>query len=303
MHYQSALDGSHGHRFGGVMTCGSVWHCPVCSRKISLFRANEITYVHKELTEKHGFDAFMLTLTVSHKIDTKLDDSLDVIVKAFTYALNHWSFKQRFKGFLYLKSLEVTYGANGWHPHIHALFFIPAEYNIYSEHIKNIFYPLVHDYFKRHGFNSSYKRAVDVVRSFTAAEYLSKFGRESSWRSGEELALAVYKDTHPFSLVASNPDKFCEYAKSFHGKRQLTYSQKIKIIVPDFMSKSDDEIAVLNDKEHFNNSVFTFSKKQWRVLQKNDYLDSVLLLARNSRMSGYDALYFFINNLEDLKNE
>lgn len=303
IHYQTHDDLSHGHRFGGILSCGSVWHCPVCSSKISQYRAKEITNLHQTLTDSRGFSAFMLTLTVSHKKSTPLAESLDVIVKAFTYALNHRRFKEAFPDFLYVKSLEVTYGKNGWHPHIHALFFMPPFLSVYSPAIKDIFYPLVHSYFTRNGFSGSYKRAVDVVRSFTAAEYISKFGTPSYWRSGQELALAVYKEGHPFNLVESNPEKFCEYAENFHGRRQLTYSQKIKKIVPDFLRKSDEDVAESNDSEFSNDVVVSFSKEKWRFFQKNDHLDSLLFLAKESRESNYDLLLSFIDSLVLNKND
>lgn len=67
-----------GRRAGveGMVTCGSVWCCPVCAAKVAAKRADELATV-LDAVHASGGSAFMLTLTISHSARDRLGLSRD----------------------------------------------------------------------------------------------------------------------------------------------------------------------------------------------------------------------------------
>jgi hypothetical protein len=57
--------------FEGLVTCGSVWACPVCAAKVAAARAEELAAVLDKPHEDGG-SAFMLTLTIRHRAGDRL---------------------------------------------------------------------------------------------------------------------------------------------------------------------------------------------------------------------------------------
>ena len=62
-----------GRRAGieGLVTCGSVWACPVCAAKVAAKRAEELAQV-LDAVHTAGGSAFMLTLTIKHSARDRL---------------------------------------------------------------------------------------------------------------------------------------------------------------------------------------------------------------------------------------
>lgn len=58
-------DGSRSAAYGGLVSCGSVWSCPVCAAKIATRRADDLATVMRTVDDIGG-SAFMLTLTMRH---------------------------------------------------------------------------------------------------------------------------------------------------------------------------------------------------------------------------------------------
>ncbi len=113
----------------GTFTCGSVWLCPRCADKIARGRAREL----RELADRHcrqGGVVWMGTFTLRHDRWQSAAELRRIITKAWskTIAGAPWqraSAAAKLDG--WARALEVTHGnANGWHPHIHAVFFLGA---------------------------------------------------------------------------------------------------------------------------------------------------------------------------------
>ncbi|MBF0394358.1 MAG: protein rep, partial [Alphaproteobacteria bacterium] len=123
--YVAVRRGQHGAFFGNVVTCGSVWHCPVCAAKIAQERRRMVSSAISEHMAAGGMSV-MLTLTSRH---SRSDD-----VKALRIAQ-----AKRWRGLRSgrkakdldtacgmiggLRVFEVTHGESGWHPHFHILLF------------------------------------------------------------------------------------------------------------------------------------------------------------------------------------
>lgn len=136
----------------GMQFCQSSWLCPVCTpRKMSKFAA-KISCAIDALSHQ-GQAAFMITFTQFHTKSISCEDLFAIICEAYTNMIKkaNWQRKRVVKGkkqvnnvtgefyssngvwgnFIKefnirhsVKSLEVTYGEHGWHPHYHVLFFM-----------------------------------------------------------------------------------------------------------------------------------------------------------------------------------
>lgn len=118
--------------FSGLQTCGSVWACPVCSEKINAERQAEIEAGIRAWLEA-GNSILFGTFTLSHGLEDGLEDLWNAISPAWAKVVGGTSWhggkkalgdKARFGVAGWLRVVEVKDGANGWHPHIHALFFV-----------------------------------------------------------------------------------------------------------------------------------------------------------------------------------
>jgi hypothetical protein len=134
---------ARGHA-AGLVTCSSVWGCPVCAVHIRVARALEI----HEAVERHraaGGGLVFVTLTIRHH-GFRPDEVLglcDECGKAedahslrtlLGVVYDSWRAVQQGRGFRgwrdgvgvvgWIRAAEVTYGLNGWHPHLHLLLFL-----------------------------------------------------------------------------------------------------------------------------------------------------------------------------------
>lgn len=110
-------------RLTGLAHCGSVWECPTCQMTICQARAREL----RTAVERHGADRVaMMTLTIRHGAGDNLRQLRTELSRAFAAFSRHRAFKRwkREVGIIgRVRAVEVTHGPNGWHPHLHVLFF------------------------------------------------------------------------------------------------------------------------------------------------------------------------------------
>ena len=111
--------------YGHVVKCGSVWICPVCSAKIVSGRRQELSdFIDRVYAAGPDYVVSMLTLTIPHQRTDDLSSLLDKMCKAKRTFQNRKVWK-RISAEIGLageiRALEVTHGANGWHPHFHCL--------------------------------------------------------------------------------------------------------------------------------------------------------------------------------------
>jgi hypothetical protein len=109
----------------GLTTCGSIWTCPVCSSRILGHRAIEIRAAIAKWNEVGG--KFILeTFTLFHRSGETVAKQRSAI-QAGWHKTNSGSFAKKHAKMGqvgYLRVLEVTYGHNGFHLHMHVLRFM-----------------------------------------------------------------------------------------------------------------------------------------------------------------------------------
>jgi hypothetical protein len=133
----------------GLMRCGRIWLCPVCSATIRHGRAQEITRGVVSWLQQGG-QAYLVTFTARHAHSDQLADLMDAIQGtragaskgirrrpgAYQRMITGGTWAGRPErgvdgirdrvGYLgMIRATEVTVGQiNGWHPHLHAIVFI-----------------------------------------------------------------------------------------------------------------------------------------------------------------------------------
>lgn len=256
-----AVDGSRA-RLGGVTTCGMVWTCPVCCAKIAERRRLELS----RAMAKHiaaGGAAYLLTFTFPHDIADRLPDLMQRLDRArqrFQNSRTWKNWKEAVRRVGGITSLEVTYGHNGWHPHLHMLVFTrrqafgegPADPSgDLSSKLTLQFASLWVECLQRVGLcdrsqlADALKHAFNVRGGEKAAEYIAKYGRDERWGQSSELTRQHAKIATrrgggawhytPFQLLqlirqgcSDMIPAWHEYVEAFTGKRMLTWTPGLK---------------------------------------------------------------------------
>lgn len=286
-------------RYAGVMTCGSGWTCPVCAAKIGEVRRDELS----EANVKHvqaGGRVNLTTMTFPHELnEMPLAETMGRFDKARQKFKNCAAYKAVFdkkKGRAgcigCVTSMEITHGANGWHPHLHMLSFMAR--SISSEEVDVLKKAWVNILLKCGlGDNSKIsdmmERALDVRGGEDAAAYIAKYGREEEWGVSSELTRSHAKkgigdSVTPFGLLALSDagDEragrlFVEFAEAFLGKRLITFSPGLRAHFNMSEEQDDEEAAVRPDEA--NDLVGILRPEQWRVVLKADARAGLLAFA------------------------
>ncbi|WP_420429225.1 protein rep [Kordiimonas sp.] len=224
-----------GAHFVGVETCGSVWLCPVCSAKIAETRREEVAEAITGITGEGG-SSYMLTLTMRHGLRDPLDFLKEQIVNGWRKVQNRRAYraiKEEFGVVGTIRAIEVTHGKNGWHPHLHILFLFEGPLFKKDEaNVQNALFTLWADVLDKAGGGYVSLDALDF-RPATASDYVTKWGTDRELVKGQEKLGNGSRSPWQLLDAFSCGDKqagalFREYAETFKGTRQLTWSKGLK---------------------------------------------------------------------------
>jgi len=217
--------------YANVIRCGSVWVCPVCAKKITEKRRNELALINKKWKEGitlfspveqskkivgppryleefvHGY-TYLLTLTNPHYVNDRLTDLREKQKKAmksfFSDRKGQYIFNQLLGKRFHITNYEVTYGQNGWHPHHHILIFSDKYLSIRD-------FDSIHELLADHWSDSLHKAGIRKIKSnekFIACDlqdgtfadqYIGKWGIEHEMTKGH---VKKGRDTYtPFDLL------------------------------------------------------------------------------------------------------
>lgn len=246
-------DKEHGKAFySGVRTCARLWTCAHCAAKISERRRVELVAA-LEAAKRLGLHVKLLTLTIPHGIG----DDVKVIVQKLMGAWKRTTQGKRgqeLRELLGLKgtirAFEVTYGANGFHPHLHVLLFLDKSWSNASVHAA--FSPLWQNACRLAGLPiPSDAHGCRVDDGSKAAAYASKWGLESEMTKGH-VKRGKKGGMTPFdflrAVLADDPDAakyrglFRAYAGAFHGQRQLYWSNGLRALLELGKEATDEEV-------------------------------------------------------------
>jgi len=254
--------------YSGLATCGSVWCCPVCSAKINASRSHDVRTAIDLWGMKNKSFIFQ-TLTLRHH----KGQSLTELWAGLSYAwqrLNSGAIAKREvaeygqKGFI--RVVELTYGKNGWHIHIHILRFLDNpisddQVKTWSEQQYLRWAKALSD----KGLASPLREAQDFKLSRNAedlAKYLTKQanygGKLGMELTSQETKKAKLGGRKPFEILDDyivNPtgedrDLWLEYEAASKGKKQTHWSNGLRTMLGIDYEKTDEELSEETEQEN-----------------------------------------------------
>lgn len=288
--------------YRGLATCGSVWACPVCASKIQERRRAEVDQA-MTWANAQALEAMMVTLTFPHRSFHRLRDLLERQADALGRFRRSRAYQRLMKrlGFSGLiRSLEVTHGSNGWHPHTHELWFVRPEQQAGIRDELAVMWAAA---CRSAGLLTSnddarafHVHSVDVKHEVTSGDYLAKQDDSRKWGFADEISKATSKQgrakgvhPHEFLVRAGLGDDalYFEYIDSMKGRRQLFWSHGLKASVG-VGDVSDEEVAeaAIESAHH----VYTLPKGAWDVVRGNDARAELLNAVDDDGSQGAVAL-------------
>lgn len=282
VHYSAAHQSAH---YSNLATCGSVWACPVCCAVVQQRRRSELAQL---ITWAYANDyrPCMVTFTFPHKAFNSLQDLKERQRAAFTRLRGGkaWDkFKKRcgFGGLV--RSLEVTHGDNGWHPHTHEIWLIrhltPTAQADFMADLKERWKKVCIAAGLLDASNQSQVfafdlHAVDVRFGVNDSDYLAKQDSSRAWGADREVATASSKSgrakgvhPHEFLIRRRKGDAalYLEYVNGMAGSRQLFWSHGLK----DLVGVEDVTDEVLADESLTPSDLLgDLSADEWAVIRK-----------------------------------
>lgn len=311
-------------RLAGLMTCGSVWACPICAQKITNKRREELQQAVNTWAGQGG-KVLLMTLTFPHARFDNLAGMNEQFGAALKKFKNSRTYKNTFgteaKPGRYgrigsVRSLEVTHGVNGWHPHTHDLVFV--KHDGFLEDGQSLQALKKEWFFCLHAvglaamseLNDVLLHGLDVRGGDYAAEYIAKYGREpqltEGWGLADELTrshakVAAGLHATPFMLLkwAGDGDEeaanlFREFASAYDGKRMNHWSAGLKKRLA-IAEEDDDALAaepVANEPDE--EMVIRLDVIQWQAVIKHNARGLLL----DAALRGREAVIELLKQLE-----
>ena len=286
--------------YHGLQVCSSVWACPVCAAKITERRRSELVSAVSTAKDM-GLQVLLVTLTVPHGLGDDVRIILDKMQKAVRKLSSDKSgvlFRKSIGLVGTIKALEVTYGKNGFHPHLHFLYFVPS--HVSALDVDFGLTPLWQNACVKSGLpRPSDFRGCSVQDGSHAAAYCSKWGIESEMTKGHTKISKSQNGRSMWDLLravlADKTDKqsaalFRVYAEAFKGRRQLHWSVGLRKLLAS-VEKTDEELA--NELAEDPSTVLAeFTDEQWRLIYRTRSESVLLDLAESSPGNISDFLLF-----------
>lgn len=301
--------------YGGLVTCASVWACPVCAAKITERRRVEIQTAIAAW-EAQGGSVVLLTLTHGHTQGDRLAD----LLTAEQRALDRFFGCRQGRDLMaalhrvgHVRAWEVTHGRkrevnNGWHPHFHILLFLEYHHADLS---------WAEDWAFQVWLNScrlaglplpSRQHGVTLQDGSKAAAYVAKLGHEEGrgWGLDSEMTKGHIKRAKdgetPFDFLraclAGDDSKarglFRQFAAAFRGKRQLVWSRGLRERFG-LADRTDEELVTSQEEDAF--LLASLSREDWKLILRCDARADLLEIARYGSV---DLLQVFLVDLRAL---
>ena len=342
--------------YANLVTCGSTWACTVCEANISDYRSGEVSAA-AAAWDRAGNSVFMLTLTFSHFLGMLLAPLLVMVANAFRSLISGRAWagtparsvpermgkrgrmlpakfypakpgaKERFGIAGTIRSLEVTFGLNGWHPHLHVLLFVWGDWAADGLCVCEIAgrcqdfcscgdgcrYCVMYEYFRvrwqgitvAKGYHADDEHGVKLERCRSAAEAGRYIAKTAAGRSvGNEMArgdLKTGKKEHrtPFEIledfrqsgVRSDLDLWHEYEKATRGHQRITWSaglrELVDIVAADELPEEKSDEEIAA-REVGGDDMLLIDSIAWRKVVRVPGLNSYLL--DQGELGGVDAV-------------
>ena len=302
-----------GAGFSGLSTCGSVWVCPVCSAKILARRSVE-TGVMMLAWEHRGGALALGTVTMRHNAGHSLSELWTALAAAWSSVIGSrvwrkWGERLGSPGLV--KVVEVNWGVNGWHVHIHyALLLGGGTTDGELSQLSAWLVPKWQRAVRRSGFDAlPIGQELHLVTGVDAAEqlgeYMTKataygtsgglgrelFGAASKRAQGDYSTVPVWRLLE--DVVATGElglwQRWCEYERVSKGKRQFSVSKGLRELLGVGPEKSDEEIAA---EEPGDRDLVRITREGWAAMLRSSW--SPVAVLELMEQAGVGALCAFL---------
>lgn len=312
----------HGAFYGGLVICGKPG-CPTCAAKIGERRRLEIAHAFEwayAQREGVGKKVVMVTFTHPHRSSDALAGQLKRQSEAFKRLRAGEPWRRILpSGYMGLiRSLEVTHGRHGWHPHTHEAWIVDADADVGDLRRKIVrrWYRML----KKVGMlklppsgngarfaalRGLFKHSVHVLDNARSSDYLAKHDTDSTghWGADREIAKASTKRGRaagrtPFQLLADcrdGDDKagrlYLEYVDAMRGKATVFWSSGLKGLVG-LQEFNDQQIAEREDDAA--DVLGAVELRDWALVRRVGYRAHLLQAAE---VGGWAAVQALIGEL------
>ena len=247
--------------WSNVQRCGSVWMCPVCAKQITEKRRDELKRGLDTWKTHHNGGVLLLTLTFSHSVGESLKSLLERQKRSYKRFFENTRVVNLMKSISVehkIKSFEVTYGSNGWHPHNHILLLTREQVSDFALHRDELAKIWIACCTKSGLSAPSMEHGLDVRDGTYAEKYVSKWGLEHELTKGH-VKKGRANGMTPFDLLQysiSDGTKngrtadslWQEFAIATKGARQLVWSRGLKSLLA-IDEKTDEQLAQETEKD------------------------------------------------------
>lgn len=284
------------------MSCKSPWACPVCAPKIAAGRAESLGPQMQNLMSDGG-TIWLVTLTLRHKRETPLKETLDGIRKAWGTVTSGKAWKEkRDKGKIeYARGFDVTWSpANGWHPHLHLSLFLGAGHKN-PEDVARWIVERWKNALEVRGYSASlqaqdFKQCDDAA---TAAAYaVTPAACYEALSMATKRARGQGSGATPFEILSfaaeqkiESPDVkisqkqalllWLDYVKATKGRRQAVTSQGLHLV-------QDEEITDEDSSDEFK-EIAVLEKEVVKELDRENKTVHLFQAVEDARPEGIDA--------------
>lgn len=282
---------SHAHDTGllsGVVTCGSLWACPVCSLKIASKRRDEVREAIYR-AKKEDLEVYMMTFTFRHTREDSLEHEFECFGKAKTRFWQDRKVKEEYqKNFVgKISSTEITwFYTHGWHLHVHVIMFGKKGLDI--DELQSFFAEKWVYFLGKSGLDGTLARALTFQDANAVKDYLTKMscemtlsnvtkkGRKGHYAPFQLLDVWRHSTGERKELFAG---LWLEYIKatSGHRRRALVWSDGLKDRYG-IRQIEDDDIA--DDANDEYSVLLVVKSGDWKRLLSHDDIAIVRSFAR-----------------------
>ena len=228
----------NGHVFSlGLVVCGNP-ACPVCAHRIAIKRAKELKIIIAGVIQDGG-DVLMGTFTFPHDYGDALAPALKMMSQRYGRIVSGRPARRLMKKIGLIASvrvIEVTIGPNGWHPHIHVLYFFDHKLTEAERSLLNDF---LYGRWAGQVVNAGYRQpspeyGLTLSYGENAAHYISKIAKEgladelskSENKSGRKGSRSYYQLIDDFIQYHRDADAryLAEYAEGMYRKKRQVWS-------------------------------------------------------------------------------
>lgn len=273
----------------GVTACGSIHVCPCCAPVIREQRAADIQLATAEWLRRGG-QVLWATFTLPHGLGDGLADSWAAVQLAYS---EMWKRLRHVIGSEFLGQIRVveqTYGKAGWHPHIHALWFVSTDVKLPT--LLEAVGPLWRNAVEGAGWRRPEpsvmtgefhdvkisRLGLDPAGAVRLARYCAKVRSEDeTWGIGRELSRGDVKKGRsrgrtPMEIgrdaVAGDAQSVTlwrEYEQASRGRNAIRWSPKLRVFLLAGVRELSDEEIVSRAQLVLR---VALTPRGWRVLRK-----------------------------------